>query len=196
MKRTLGGALAGAIVFFIWGFLAWPTLHLYNFAFPATPRDGAIRSVLSDSLSHDGAFVIPSPPARTDVGSEADHEAMMQAWTERHREGPIAVILFRRAGAEPLDPMVTLRGFGIELLAAVLLALLLSCTRIPTIGGRLCFIFFAALFAVITTHAVQWNFFFLPAEYTFVMIIDPLIGWLLAGIPMAIIIRPPVVSAA
>ena len=170
LPRSAGASTAVGAMFVI---------GLYSFAFPQLPNDGGFQDTFRETLPESGAYVFPALPR-----DMADEE-LMNLYTEKHK-----------SGAEPMSPLLLLKGFGIEFLAALIICMLLWWSRIDSFGGRVSFVFFATLFAVVTTHAVQWNFFYLPAEYTFALMIDALVGWLLAGFVMAAVVRPRVVEAA
>jgi phosphoglycerol transferase MdoB-like AlkP superfamily enzyme len=55
---------------------------------------------------------------------------------------------------------------------------------------RLALAFAVPLFAVMGTHAVDWNFLHLPDRYALALFVDGLVAWLLAGVACAIIIVP------
>jgi hypothetical protein len=92
----------------------------------------------------------------------AEREAVMNRRTERHKTGPLGVVLYRPQGADPMDWMVLARGFGIEFVGALLLALLVWTHRLAAFPVRLGACLMAALFAIVATHPIQWNFLYFP----------------------------------
>ena len=84
-------------------------------------------------------------------------------------------------------------GFVIDLLAALLAACLLSsigpCGR--NYWCRVGFVTGLGIFVALVGHLSYWNWMHFPLGYTVAFMIDVTVGWLLAGLAIAAIIRPP-----
>ena len=74
MKKSLIGAVVGAIIIFIWQFLSWTLLNLHQPAQRHTPNQEAIMPVLNSNLE-EGGYILPSIPEES---SWADHEKAMK----------------------------------------------------------------------------------------------------------------------
>lgn len=183
--RHLLAALVAAIVVFFWGFLAWPAIGIWDFAFPRANNEVAVSEALKSSLGGDGAYIVPFMPEgygqSTDDPAKIDEFAAFEA---RHRAGPFALILYRASGSEVMPPSELMRGFAIEFVGALLLACLLSSVA-GGFGRRVFFGFTIALFATTACYGVMGNFMRMPLPFVFAFWADGIIAWTLASIVLA-----------
>lgn len=186
--RHLLAALAGAVVVFFWGFLAYAAIGVWDFAYPKTSADAAIVESLDAGLAADGAYFVPTMPETymTDT-TDPDALAANKSFEERLAKGPIALILFRKDGMAPMAPAELVRGFAIEFVGALLLACLLSASR-GGVAGRIFFGFSVALFAALASWGVAGNFFHFPLAYMYANMADVVIGWTLASAAIALVL--------
>jgi hypothetical protein len=100
--------------------------------------------------------------------------------------------LVRRQGVDPMSANVLVRGFVLEFFCVSLLAavMALAARYGMRVQHRLALAVFIPLFAVMGTHAVDWNFLHLPDGYAIALFVDGLVAWLLAGVACALIISP------
>ena len=87
---------------------------------------------------------------------------------------------------------VRVRGFMIELFGTGLLAAIIAvaCKFGARLQDRLALGIVVPAFAMLSSHAVVWNFFHLPDAFSMVLFIDGMIAWTLSGLACAIIIKP------
>ena len=115
----------------------------------------------------------------------------MAVWSQKHREGPLAVVIARPQGEEPMAAGVFLRGFALQVLVAFIAAWLLSkAAGLSSYGARVQFVTVLGLFASLMIDGAYWNWFLFPASYTVTALADHTLGWLLAGLAMAAIVKP------
>ena len=180
MVRTIISAVVGAIIVFVWGFIAWPILDLWGDEVRDMPGDGAMEAYITEQIPEDGAYYYPGMP--DDLESEE-----MDAWTERHKAGPVGMLMIQKSGTDPMAPASMLGGLLISFLAAVLISGVLAYAGSlgSSYGGRVVIGIVFALFAVASTFVMQWNWFFWPGDYVKALSLDLLIGWILAVVVMA-----------
>ncbi|MFZ9915708.1 MAG: hypothetical protein ACO3IB_10305 [Phycisphaerales bacterium] len=186
--RHLVAAFAGAVVLFLWGFLAYAVLDVWKFAYPSTNSDATILESLDTGLSTDGAYFLPSMPD-TFMTETTDPEALAanKAFEERLGKGPVALVLFRKQGMEPMAASELIRGFIIEFGAALLLTCLMSASKGGT-GGRIFFGSTIALFAALATWGVAGNFFHLPLAFMYANMADVVIGGTFCATAIALVL--------
>lgn len=63
MKRTILGAVIGAIILFVWQFLSWGVINFHEKAQQHTPNQDAILSSLAANLPEEGGYLLPNVPA-------------------------------------------------------------------------------------------------------------------------------------
>jgi hypothetical protein len=183
--RHLIAAFVAAIVVFFWGFMSWAAIGVWDFAFPKPANEPALVEAMKSSFGADGAYVVPFMPEGygQDTADEAK-KAEFADYDARHRAGPIALILYRAQGSEPMPPSELVRGFGIEFVAALLLACVLSTVK----GGfgRKAFVGFTiALFAATACYGVMGNFMRMPFLFVLAFWADSIISWTLATLVIA-----------
>lgn len=189
MGRVLLGAVVGAVIVFAWGFLAWPTLHLYDFAVKRLPNEAALVDAMRAQPLESGAYVFPGMASHDDAATDAEKDRAMNDWKARHFKGPIGMIVYRPQGMEPMSPFVLVRGFAMYVLAALMLGGLLAGMGVSTFAKRLAFVMLIVAFAMIISHGSKWNWFAYPDNYAIATIIDGMVAWTLGGVALAGIIK-------
>lgn len=181
MVRTIISGFVGAIIVFMWGFLAWPTLDLWGDDLRSLPGEGSVEAFLGEQVPEDGAYYFPGMPEDME-----DTEAM-GAWAERHEEGPIGLVTILHEGYDPMAPGTMLGGLILSFLGAILVSGVLAYAGSlgSSYGGRVAIGIVFALFAVVSTFVMQWNWFSWPGDYTKALSLDLLIGWIIAVVVMA-----------
>ncbi len=71
----------------------------------------------------------------------------------------------------------------------MLLAWLLAQTSLATFASRMGFVTIAALMAAITTNIPYWNWYGFPTSYTTAYMSIQFVGYLLAGVVAAVILK-------
>ena len=189
-NRMLIAILVGTVLAFGWGGRAW-TSGMYDFAFKPLPDGAAVAAGIDSSVTADGAYLYPAPPATAGLSPQQATIAN-DTYVAEHRHGPVLMVLFRREGVDPMSRTVLARGFVIELFCTALLAAIMAvaCKFGARTQDRLALAVAVPAFAMLSSHAVTWNFFHLPDLYSIVLFADGMAAWTLAGIACALIIRP------
>lgn len=190
--RMIVAMVVGTVLVFGWGAVSW-TSGLYDFAFrPMPPALAAsFPAQLASAADRDGAFLAPPPPDTAAMTAQ-QAELAQQAYLEDHRRGPLVMAIVRREGVDPMSPTVLAKGFAIEFFCTALLAAVVGIAAKfgARTQDRLAVGLAVPAFAVLATHGVLWNFFHLPDTYAIALFVDGLVGWSLAGVACALIIRP------
>lgn len=187
LRVVVGGLVAGVIVF-AWGNISWMQLNWHNETLHPVPNEQAIVAALGQADLATGVYHLPTCPEGAAPGTAAWDD-----FTGRYRRGPIATIFYTREGQEPMSPRVFAGGLAINVLAGLIVATMMSYVaaggapyiRRANVGGM------SGLFAALVGHLASWNWMAFPLPYTVVMMADLVIGWSLAGLAMALVIRPP-----
>jgi len=185
--RILVAGLLGAIVYYVWGMIAWMAIPLHQPTMTGLPNARAVTESLQQQNLATGVYVRPWSD------NAADWHDNESQFVQDHQTGPLFSIYYQQAGAAPLDMQLMLRGFAIDLLAATLAACLLSGLS-PRCGGsyarRVGFVIGLGMFVALVGHASYWNWMRFPMDYTVAFVIDVIIGWTLAGMVLAAIVGP------
>ncbi|HRQ72784.1 MAG TPA: hypothetical protein PLU35_07135 [Phycisphaerales bacterium] len=189
--RVVGGAFVGAVVAFMWGFVFWTVLPFSDQAITRVADEGALTESLRQHVGASGAYALPMPDHRE--GMTGEEKAMAETiWKGKHEMGPVALLFYNQEGTDPMDPIIMVRGFLIALLASLLLAAISAgaAQRGVPYAKRVSLVLGIALFGALASHAVQWNWFYLPMRYSITAFADLVVGWTLAGLAIAAIAKP------
>jgi len=189
--RVLTAIIVGTVLAFGWGAISW-TSGIYGSAFKPLPGGGEIAARIDAATAGgEGAFIHPAPPQVTDLNDQ-QRAIAEDAYAAEHRKGPLVMALVRRQGVDPMSANVLVRGFVLEFFCVSLLAavMALAARYGMRVQHRLLLAALIPLFAVMGTHAVDWNFLHLPDGYAIALFVDGLVAWLLAGVACALIIAP------
>lgn len=191
--RILVSAVIGAFVVFMWGAVSWAALDLWGDAAGTVAPEIESRMLggLDEHLDETGVYFAPMPAEPgPDATAEAQAEAM-EAWAARHREGPVAMVVFRQEGFEPMGASILATGLVVDFVAALLVAAAMVAVG-GGFGRRFAVGLAMAVFAALTGHGMYWNWFAFPESWSAAMAADQIIGWSLATLAMAGLLRPRV----
>lgn len=188
--RMMVAIVVGTVLAFGWGAVSW-TSGMYDFAMKPLPSGEALAATFESAASTDGAYIYPAPPVTTGMTAQQSTIAT-NAYLEEHRNGPLMLVLLRRDGVDAMSPTVLVRGFMIEFFGTALLAAIIAvaCKFGARLQDRLALGIAVPAFAMLSSHAVVWNFFHLPDSFSMVLFLDGMVAWSLSGIACALIIKP------
>lgn len=186
MTRIITAGVAGAVIYFVWGMLAWMALPLHTATIESLPSEQLIIDALKAQELESGVYIAPFAADSADM-SDPESEFM-----QRHNAGPIFSIYYQKEGSAPMNAGTLLAGFVIDLLAAMLAVCLLSSVG-PCGHSYWCRVGFVAglgVFVALVGHMSYWNWMHFPLGYTLAFAIDVAVGWSLAGLAIAALVRP------
>ena len=163
-------------------------LGLHDTTVNELPDEGRTTGILNTSKLETGVYFAPYTKNKEEMD---DPESV---FSKKHNKGPLYSIFFQKKGEEPFSYKRLIIGFAIDLLAALLVAVMLSsavCGSCNTYAHRIGFVTGFGVFVGLIGHASYWNWMYFPLEYTIMFMLDVLLGWFLAGLIMAAIIRSP-----
>ncbi len=183
MKLLIAGIVGGVVVF-IWGYVSHALLPLGKTGIKTLPGEAALLSTLSNSLSEPGVYLFPAE------GAEGD-EAEKAAWKAKYTSGPRGTLAWDpQTGFEPQSPEQLGAEFASNVLAALLAAILVSWARGPYLG-RVLFVGLLGVFGWLSISVSHWNWYRFPTDFTLAEGIGEAVGWLIAGIVIAGLVKPP-----
>ncbi|MHC4989395.1 MAG: hypothetical protein ACYTGC_00300, partial [Planctomycetota bacterium] len=144
MRIVIAGVL-GAVILLVWGFVSWTVLPWQHKRGGALPNEAAVVSALRSGVSERGVYFVPGMPRKR--LTETQHEQAEESWEERHREGPLAMVVYNPKGRNPMDPRIFMSGALINFLAVVIACLLLMNTSLHGYLGRVMFVTGLGIFA-------------------------------------------------
>jgi hypothetical protein len=190
MGRRLLAAIAGGIVVFFWSALSHMALGLGLAGIRTIPNEERMAQAIRGVITEPGLYRFPAfDPSRKMTPEEA------RAYTERYRRGPTGILVVEASGREPMEPI----QFVIELLGDVLAAGV-AAFILAGLGGpylaRAGAVGLMGLFEWADLSVSYWNWDGFPTVFTGAALVDQVVGWTLAGLAMALLLRPRPASAA
>lgn len=179
-RIVLAGILAGIVVF-AWGALSHMVLGLGETGIKQIPNEDTVLATMKGNIIEPGFYFFP-------WGDESTPEGMKQ-WEEKYKRGPIGVLIYQPAGRTPMGPGQLGTELGIDIVAALIAAALLAQAAAVGFGGRLLFVVLLGLFGAVATNISYWNWYGFPTDYTLAVVADEIIGWTLAGLVLAGIVK-------
>jgi len=192
MKRILIGAVLGAIVLFVWGAVYWTFLNMMVSPPNHMEDEDAVVEVLRANLSETGAYWLPDIPKLNPDMQPDDIRVAMEGWTTRKEAGPVGIIMYQAEGAA-----MTASVFAIGFLFDFIIALIASWYAFSVGGGfgkRLLSVLGLGVFLIFANHLMHWNFMNTPNDFTKILLVDSLVGWVLAGLVIAAVVKPKAVN--
>lgn len=198
MKQILFGGIAGAVVLFIWGALAWTVLPLHRGSLHALPNEDVVIEILRATADRHAVYIIPARPQESPEMSAEQRDALMQEFQRKYERGPIGLLVYNPRGASLTMAGQFVGGFIINFIAAFLAAWFLSRSTAAASSyvARVAFCGMLGVFVSVATHLPNWNWLGFPLDYTTASVADAVIGWLLAGLAIAAIVKVPKMESA
>src|SRR5262249_33656674 len=104
MVRVIVASLLAAVVLFVWGAVWWMALPFAGWAMKPMPNEEAVVAALKTGLPDSGTYFSPYG----DQNATPEQEA---ALLERHRQGPLAQVIYIKDGVDPMAPAAFAVGF-------------------------------------------------------------------------------------
>jgi len=176
MKNKIIASIVGALIIFIWQTVSWTgILGLHNATQQYTPKQDSIMTVLNQSFTEDGGYILPGLPK----GTSSDE--MMKAG-EKMQGKPWATIQYHKSYTFDMISMFInmIRGFLTDIVMVFLLCLILSKFSAPSFNLILisCLFVGAISFLYVPYPNYMWYRIFDIYGY----LIDAIAGWGLTGI--------------
>ena len=181
--RILLAGIAGGFILFFWGAFSHTVLSLGETGVKSMPNEGPVMTAMKSNIPEPGLYYYPGME-----GGHAATEAEQAAWTEKYKAGPNGILIYHPTGGDPMPPTMLLTELVSNILACILAAFVISLTALSFVGRMLT----AALFGLIAWLSVDvsyWNWYGFPTNYIAAQAVDQVVGWLLAGVGIAALVR-------
>jgi len=182
-SKWLIATVVGALTVFLWGGISHMVL-LKGIGFTRMSNEEPIVSTLRTSLPGDGLYFFPSIDLR---GNQTAAEKA--SWEAKFRAGPTGMIVYHRAGGTPLSAKKLSVQFLSDVLAAGIIAYLLSLTVAPY-RSRVGLSALLGAFGLFAISSIYWNWYGFPNAFFLAQGVDMVVGWALAGAVIAKLIPP------
>jgi hypothetical protein len=195
-RRVLLAAVLGGLAMFVWTSVAHMVLPLGEAGVQEISDDRALLDAMHAKLGdRSGFYMFPGfglPAAAT----RAQKNAAMSDYGKKLAANPSGLLVYHPPGASELTAGQLATEFATEIAEALLMAWLLSKTRLERYSARVAFTGVCGLLAAIATNVSYWNWYGFPSSYTLAYMTTQVVGMAAAGLVAAKLIRPAAGKAA
>jgi hypothetical protein len=191
MKKNLLAAILGAVIFFVWSAVVHmnPGTAMLGLS-QLNGQEDVVMTSLKAEVPSPGLYFFPA----MDMSGHATKE-QQDAWAAKYKAGPSGLLLVQPPGG---NPMMMGKQLVIQFLSNLLCALIAAFILTSGTGSflrRLATVTALGLFSWLAISVAQWNWYEFPFAFIALDAINQIIGWLLAGLLMAAMIKPANQSA-
>ena len=185
MKKNLLAAFLGAVIFFIWS----AAVHMNPVTAPMglsmlNDKEDVVMTALNENVPQPGLYFFPGMDMSKHMSKEEK-----AAWTAKYKAGPTGLLLVQPKGGDPMMTSQLVISFISNLLCALLAAFILA-SAVGTFARRVAIVAALGLFSWLAISMEQWDWYNFPLAFVALDALTQVIGWTLAGLLMAMMIRP------
>lgn len=177
--RILLAGLAAGIVMFVWSGFAHLATPLGAMGISTLPDESVTVGNLASAIGDKGGlYLFPAPNGNSPSSSAAT--------------APGGLLLFNPKASTRMQPSAKnlIIEFLTELAEGLIAAWLVAQTALASYLARVGFVAMVGLVAAITTNIPYWNWYTFPTAYTLGYASIEFVGYLVAGLAIAAIMRP------
>lgn len=193
-KRILLAAFLGGIAMFAWMSIAHMVLPLGTIGISEIPNEAAVLSAMQASVVSHGLYMFPGMGLGPNP-SMKDMNAAMPQYEKKLASNPHGLLIYHPPGGKAMEPRQLVTEFLTEVVEVLLAAWLLSRTRLGSYAARVGFVFVVGVTAAIASNIPYWNWYGFPANYTCAYMTIVIVGFLVAGLVAAALLRQPMSQA-
>jgi hypothetical protein len=189
--RIVLAGVCGGLVLFAWGAASHMVPILGQVGVKFLPKEEKVSALLKETVSEPAMYIFPGSD-ETPAMSDEQREAAQQDWAKRSQGSAVGIIAYRPAGGEPMSPGQLLTELAIDIVGCLVAAYIvwLALGSLPGFVARLHVVGLLGLVVGVWSELQYWNWYWFPTAYTNAAVLDSIIGALLAGLPIAAIVRP------
>jgi len=188
--RVILGAIIGGIIVFAWSMVSWMVLPYHTQSIHQFKDETALTKLIKEHVDHSGVYVLPFVPGDTLTKPAADQKTLWEAVQKKQQEGPLvfAAVALEGTGVSMKQSMAY--GFALQVVGAFLVSLILIAF---CCSGYFCRVFTVSIVGLLVgllgclPYAIWWKF---SLPFTLACAADAFIGWTIAGLFMAAIVKP------
>jgi len=183
--KVLLAGLLGGLGMFVWMAVAHIVLPLGQAGIREIPNEQAVLSQMQATIgTASGLYFFPG----------MDRSASMDKYAEKLAQNPSGILIYHPPGRQSMTGGQLFTEFVLEVIEALLAALLLAQTRIGGFGGKVGFVAVTGILASIATNGSYWNWYGFPGTYTLANMTSQFVGFVVAGLVIAYFVKPPAVT--
>lgn len=188
MRILLAGLVGGLIIFF-WGAIGHMATPLGTMGLKTLPADqeAALLPTIKQAFPSKGLYIFPGG----EMGKMNESET--KAWEAKVKAGPVGFLVIQPDGGETITPKRLLIELGSNVLAALLAAAVLSQV-VGSYSSRVGMVIVIGMIGWVSICISYWNWYAFPAEFVAAEVVMEVVGWTLAGLAIAALVKAPVIG--
>jgi hypothetical protein len=195
--RTVLAGVLGGVGMFIWASIAHLLLPISGVGIQEIPSDESIfLKQLHATLGEASGFYMYPSVGLKPGSSAAERNAAMKDYDAKLGVNPSGLVIYHPPGQKSLTPEKLTSEFLVELLESLLAILLLAQTRFIKFGMRVGFVTVIGFLASLPTNVSYWIWYGFPAAYTAAYMLIQIVGFVVAGVVAALVLRSRAERAA
>jgi hypothetical protein len=195
--RTALAGVLGGVGMYIWASIAHMLLPISGAGIEEIPKDESVLLMQLTATLGDASGLYFYPAVGAKPGSSAaERNAAMKNYDTKLAVNPSGLLIYHPAGQKSLTPEQLISEFLVELLESVLAVFLLAQTRFTTFGARVGFVTVAGILASLPTNVSYLIWYGFPATYTTANMLIQVVGFVVAGVVAALVLRSRPAPAA
>lgn len=189
--RILFAAILGGGFMFVGGFLGRGVLHLVERHMSYFVDEVGTQEALKKHFPNPGTYMFPYLPKGHEKFTPEQLETARVQMNAEFKRGPTAFVVVMPPGEDMMDDRVLGMEAGSNVLAALIASIVIACTR-PGIGyfGRWILVILMGVMTWLAVNASFHIWYRFPLNWTLDELYASLIEWSLAGLPIAMIVKP------
>lgn len=186
--RMVLAAVLGGVVLFLWGFVSHALIPLGMTGHVQTglANEDQIASLLKQSATQHAVYWIPGG----DHARAGDDEAYQQAWIEKSKAGPFALVMVDPDGRDLGDKSLFVNEFATDVgMALIAVFLIVAAGGLANLLARCVFCVLLCVFGFLQTDVRLWNWDGFPPDLTVAGLVDHVIAGVLLGIVISLVLK-------
>jgi len=189
MGKKLLAAILGGLAYFAWMSIAHIVLPLGEIGIREIPNEQQVTTAMKANISEDGLYFFPGYglPA---TATHSQKMAAMNTLAPKIEAGPTGFMVVHPHGSKALAPGQLLTELATNIVQVFIAILLLGYTSLASFSARWRFLTLVGIVAAISTNISYWNWYGFPSNYTAVYVINIIVGFAVAGLVAAAMVKP------
>jgi hypothetical protein len=194
MGKKLLAAVLGGVAFFLWNFVAHDVLPLGTTGIKPVPNEDVLMGAMKANLPEHGLYFFPGLDIPANATSAQKSQAM-ETRIHKVETGPSGFLVYHPSLNFSFGGALATE-LGTNILQVLLAIFLLGQTSLASFGARWRFLTTAGILAAISTNVSYWNWYGFPGNYTLAYICTVAMGFVIAGLVAAAIVKPSAAAPA
>ena len=185
LKKHLKCALIGGFIIFVWGLFSWMVFPWHQRCLKKFTNETEVAKVITNNAPKSGVYILPN----TFSYDEGTSHQEMATGVEMIERGPFvfASIQTHGIGKASLKPFII--ALIIQIMGAFFVTWMLLKAKNLAFKKQVGFVTGFGLSVGVLGQFPEWNWWGFPYEYVLINVLDLTIGWFLAGLAIAKILK-------